>query len=109
MEAKYLIQDGTHIVYVYTEVLARRTDMRVYEPDHKPVVSVAQAASTPVAETPADGHPAAKHDFLIAAIAHLKPADFTVSGAPKVEALEAVLNENVTAAERDAAWDVARA
>lgn len=123
MQPKYLIQDGTHVVYVYTETLAKRHDMRGYDPSDKPVVplsaavpvaqeagpaEVPEAPAAPASETITDVTDVAdlttKADRLSVAIATLAPTDFTVGGAPKVEALEAALNENVTAAERDAAW-----
>ncbi|MEO0681037.1 MAG: HI1506-related protein [Pseudomonadota bacterium] len=68
----------------------------------------APAAPGPAAPEPAE--PAVPQlAAIVDAIRELPTDAFTQGGAPRVDAIEAVLKQNVTSAERDAAWAALKA
>ena len=65
--------------------------------------AVPEASKTPPPPPP----PPASLDDIIEAIEILNPeTDFAKNGKPKVEAIEAVLGENIDAEARDKAWEL---
>ena len=71
------------------------------------------ATTTPAkTETPppaggSGGKPAPTIEDIVEAIAGLDPAkDYGKNGKPNVEAIEALLGADITAAQRDQAWDI---
>lgn len=103
---KYLKQAGSGRIYPYTAELAKRADMTPHEgelPAGEPADTNDRATGAGVAGRKTEG--ASKHERLVVAIGTLKAADFTKDGKPKLDTLEAAIDDNVTAAERDAAWD----
>ena len=86
-----------------------------------PAVAASEATGTPEKEalnsTPGDASDAAAGDVsapatadsieqIVAVIPQLKPEDYTQGGVPEVKALETLLNSSVSAADRDAAWEL---
>ena len=68
-----------------------------------------KAASTPAktATTLAGGKPAPTIEDIVEAIGGLDPAkDYGKNGKPNVEAIEALLGTDITAAQRDQAWEI---
>lgn len=70
--------------------------------------SAAKATAAPeTSKTPPPPPPPASLDDIIEAIDQLNPeTDFAKSGKPKVEAIEAVLGQNIDAEARDKAWEL---
>ena len=67
----------------------------------------AAKATTAAPETSKTPPPPASLDDIIEAIEILNPeTDFAKNGKPKVEAIEAVLGENIDAEARDNAWEL---
>ena len=69
----------------------------------------AASASTPAktATTPAGGKPAPTIEDIVEAISGLDPAkDYGKNGKPNVEAIEALLGADITAQQRDQAWEI---
>ena len=116
---KFLRKHGTDEVFVWTERLAMRPDMVPYEPpvteqdSQKEDVAAGNTGLKSFVPDPDQiGQTQAGDDIppdpnkVIAiqdAIATLTPEDFTRTGLPKMEALEALLGFKPTAEERSAA------
>lgn len=69
----------------------------------------AASASAPAktATTPAGGKPAPTIEDIVEAISGLDPAkDYGKNGKPNVEAIEALLGADITAQQRDQAWEI---
>ena len=69
----------------------------------------AASASTPTktATPPAGGKPAPTIEDIVEAISGLDPTkDYGKNGKPNVEAIEALLGANITAQQRDQAWEI---
>ncbi len=70
--------------------------------------SATKATAAPeTSKTPPPPPPSASLDDIIEAIDQLNPeTDFAKNGKPKVEAIEAVLGQNIDAEARDKAWEL---
>lgn len=72
-------------------------------------VPVAAADSNTPGAPPADGNskPAPTIEDIVEAIAGLDPAkDYGKNGKPNVDAIQALLDADITAAQRDQAWEI---
>lgn len=133
---QYLKQQGSGVVFLHTEELAKRADMAPHDDEPTvvdtdppaadatqigaPTPSAAQLAQAAAKDDTTTDQPAAadattpvpspaeEDDAKLAriqtAIDQLEETDFTGEGKPRVPALTGVLDEPLTAAERDAAW-----
>lgn len=69
--------------------------------------SVPASTSTKTATTPAGGKPAPTIEDIVEAISGLDPTkDYGKNGKPNVEAIEALLGADITAQQRDQAWEI---
>ena len=117
---KYLRKHGTNEIFVWTERLAMRPDMVLYEPpvkvedSQKEDVAAGNSGLKSFVPDPDQIGQAKVGDEVIPpdpnkviaiqeAIATLAPEDFTKTGLPKMEAIEALVGFKPTAEERSAA------
>lgn len=106
MGTQYLRKVGTNEFFVYTARLAKRKDMALHE-GPLPSADASKQENTKNPEPPGNqgGLDPNKITMIAEAIKRLDDDGFSKNGKPKIDALSALLEIEITGAERDAAYE----